>query len=397
MMGAMGKRRAGVRPHSAGGRRASHTAAPTGAPRDADVLDVPVVVIGGGQAALATGYHLRRAGMRALEDFVILDDARSAGGAWSHVWESLRLFSPSDHSSLPGWPMPASKDGFPTAEHVRRYLAAYEERYGFEVRRPVRVTAVTRDESDGRLLVQAADVVLRAEAVVSATGTWSRPFWPSRPGAAEFGGLQIHSVSYRNAEEFAGQRVVVVGGGNTAAQILAEVSTVAETTWVTREPPRFMPDHVDGRTLFAVATRRSQALAAGVDAVPTGVSELGDVVMVPSVRAARGRGVLVAEPMFDRFAPGEVVWSDGRSAPADAVIWCTGFRPALDHLRPLRVRNADGAVDTVGTRSVLEPRLHLVGYGDWTGPASATLIGVGRTAESAVAEIATLLDGRTSA
>src|SRR5690606_6966135 len=103
----------------------------------------------------------------------------------------------------PGWPMPASKDGFPTAEHVRRYLAAYEERYGFEVRRPARVTAVTRAESDGRLLVQAADVVLRAEAVVSATGTWSRPFWPSRPGAAEFGGLQIHSVSYRNAEEFA--------------------------------------------------------------------------------------------------------------------------------------------------------------------------------------------------
>ena len=75
--------------------------------------------------------------------------------------------------------------------------------------------------------------------------------------------------------------MVVVGGGNTAAQVLAEVSTVAETTWVTREPPRFMPDHVDGRALFDVATRRAKALAQGADVVPTGVSALGDVVMVP--------------------------------------------------------------------------------------------------------------------
>lgn len=359
-------------------------------------MDVPVVVIGGGQAALATGYHLRRAGLRALDDFVLLDDAPSAGGAWSHVWESLRLFSPSDHSSLPGWPMPASKDGFPSAEHVRRYLAAYEERYALEVRRPVRVTAVTREDATGRLLVHAGEVVLRAEAVVSATGTWSRPFWPTRPGAAQFGGLQIHSVSYRKADEFSGQRVVVVGGGNTAAQILAEVSELAaQTLWVTQRPPRFMPDGVDGRALFDVATRRAQAVAAGEPA-PTGVSDLGDIVMVPSVRAARDRGVLVAEPMFHRFGEHEVVWADGRSAPADVVIWCTGFRPALEHLRPLRVRNAAGTVDTDGTRSILEPRLHLVGYGDWTGPASATLIGVGRTAEAAVRDVLERLDGRTS-
>lgn len=357
-------------------------------------MDVPIVVVGGGQAALATGYHLRRAGLRALEDFVILDEGTGPGGAWSHVWESLRLFSPSDHSSLPGWPMPATKDGYPSADHVRRYLAAYEERYALQVRRSVRVTSVTRDE-DGRLLVDAGEVVLRAEAVVSATGTWSRPFWPTRPGAAEFGGLQLHSASYRDAAELAGRRVVVVGGGNTAAQLLAEVSKVAETTWVTQRPPRFMPDGVDGRDLFAVATRRAKAIVAG-DAAPAGVGSLGDIVMVPSVREARDRGVLVAEPMFDRFAPGEVVWADGRRAPADVVLWCTGFRPALEHLRPLRLRNAEGTVDTVGTRSVAEPRLHLVGYGDWTGPASATLIGVGRTAGDAVAEILERVVTRTS-
>lgn len=357
-------------------------------------MDVPVVVIGGGQAGLATGYHLQRAGLSPLDDFVILDDATAPGGAWPHTWESLRLFSPAEHSSLPGWPMPPH-DGFPTAAHVQEYLAAYEERYALAVRRPVRVTAVTRDEEADRLLVHTDEVVLRAQAVVSATGTWQRPFWPVRPGAATFTGRQLHAASYRRPDEFAGQRVVVVGGGNTGAQVLAEVSTVASTTWVTQQPPRFMPDEVDGRELFAVATRRAKAVAEGDTSQP-GVGSLGDVVMVPSVRDARERGVLVAEPMFHELTAEGVRWADGRTARVDAVIWCTGFRPALEHLRPLRLRNAEGTVDTRGTRSVVEPRLHLVGYGDWTGPASATLVGVGRTAGAAVADIVGRLGARTS-
>ncbi|WP_326951287.1 MULTISPECIES: hypothetical protein [unclassified Amycolatopsis] len=91
---------------------------------------------------------------------------------------------------------------------------------------------------------------------------------------------------------------------------------------------------------------------------------------------------------FDEHGP---VWSDGTRLHADAVIWCTGFRPALSHLAPLRLRNAGGRIATDGTRTVDESRLHLLGYGDWTGPASATLIGVGLTARAAVADIANLV------
>ena len=113
--------------------------------------------------------------------------------------------------------------------------------------------------------------------------------------------------------------------------------------------------------------------------------------MVDSVKGARDRGVLRARPMFTRLTPTGVAWPGDTEQCADAVIWCTGFRPALDHLRPLGVVEADDRVAVAGTRSVTQPRLWLVGYGEWTGAASATLIGVTRTARSTVTEIAAAL------
>lgn len=135
-----------------------------------------------------------------------------------------------------------------------------------------------------------------------------------------------------------------------------------------------------------MATARRRALDAGRPD-PGGVAGLGDVVMVPPVREARQRGALVARPMFARLTRTGVAWPDGTEQGADVVLWCTGFRPDLAHLAPLGLRGANGQIATAGTRAIAEPRLHLVGYGDWTGPGSATLIGVGRTAREAVAEV----------
>ena len=335
-----------------------------------------VLVIGGGQAGLAAGYYLRRAGL----DYVILDAQSQSGGAWRHGWASLRLFSPAEYSPLPGWGMPRQEgEEFPTAGHVVDYLRAYEKRYDLRVRRPVHVKAV-RATDDG-LEVDTSVGTLRARYVISATGTWECPYVPEVPGRDEFSGRQLHTVDYYSPEPFRGQRVVVVGGGNSGAQILAEVSQVADTTWVTLRPPRFMPDGVDGRVLFGVATRHAQQGA------QESVSGLGDVVMVPSVRAARDRGVLTALPMFQRLTARGVAWADGTEQDCDAVIWCTGFRPNLTHLASLGLAAAADRVPTVGTRSVGEPRVYLVGYGDWTGSASATLVGAGRTAKATVAEI----------
>jgi hypothetical protein len=187
--------------------------------------------------------------------------------------------------------------------------------------------------------------------------------------------------------------VLVVGGGNSGAQILAEVSQVADATWVTLKEPTFLPDHVDGRYLFDQATARYRAQQEGRP-VPKPAS-LGDIVMVPPVRDARERGVLWSVRPFDRFTGEGVVWPDGRDERIDAVIWCTGFKPALEHLRPLGVIEPSGRVELEGNRSFREPRIWLVGYGDWTGFASATLIGVGRSARAVAAEIERVLAGKT--
>ncbi|MDS1269095.1 ArsO family NAD(P)H-dependent flavin-containing monooxygenase [Lipingzhangella sp. LS1_29] len=346
-------------------------------------MDVDVAVVGAGQAGLAAGYHLRRTGL----DFVLLDDQPQPGGAWQHYWDSLRLFSPAAHSPLPGWWMPEQPGAeFPTARHVVDYLSAYEQRYQLPIYRPVRVATV--HERGPRLELTTDQGLWRTRAVISATGTWSHPHVPRYPGGDTYQGRQLHTVHYRSGHEFEGQRVVIVGGGNSAAQILAEVSQYAETLWVARREPRFMPDDIDGRVLFDVATRSMATRAQGMDDT-VDVSRLGDIVMVPSVRAARSRGVLKAHPMFEALTSTGVVWGQGREQWAcDAVIWCTGFRPALGHLAGMDLFDVSGHIPTTGTRAHHDPRVHLLGYGDWTGRASSTIIGAGRTAKAAVRELA---------
>lgn len=343
-----------------------------------------VIVIGGGQSALAVGYYLRRTNL----SFAILDDGRAPGGAWQHTWASLRLFSPAQWSSLPGRLMSGGTAYYPTRDEALAYLADYETRYALPLVRPMRVTRVEVAGERLRVITQAGAWIARA--VVSATGTWSTPNVPRLPDDDRFAGRLIHSAHYGSPTEFAGQRVVVVGGGNSGAQIVADLAGGATVTWATRRPPTFLPDEIDGRYLFGEAIARYRALTEGAATPPPRL--LGNIVMVESVRRARERGALKAVPMFGSFVNDGVIWWDGRRTREDAVIFATGFRPALDHLATLAAVGPNGRIEVRGTRSVREPRLWLVGYGEWTGYASATLIGVGRTARATVDEIAGALD-----
>jgi cation diffusion facilitator CzcD-associated flavoprotein CzcO len=180
--------------------------------------------------------------------------------------------------------------------------------------------------------------------------------------------------------------VLVVGGGNSGAQIMAEVAPLARALWVTLEEPLFLPDDVDGRVLFERAVARMKA---GPSDIPVG--GIGDIVMVPPVKAARERGDLTSARPFERFTATGVVWPDGSELAVDAIIWCTGFRPALDHLCGLDVIEDDARVLVEGQRSIKEPRLWLAGYGDWTGPGSATLMGAARTAREIAAALVSAL------
>ncbi|WP_266203328.1 ArsO family NAD(P)H-dependent flavin-containing monooxygenase [Pontibacter kalidii] len=340
-----------------------------------------LIIIGGGQSALACAYFLRRTNL----NYLILDDQEAAGGAWQHAWDSLTLFSPSEHSSLPGWLMPKSRQAFPAREEVIRYLRQYEERYRLPVKRPVQVQAVQRGLNGGFIL-QTTDGTYRTRAVISATGTWQKPYVPPIPGRDSFKGLQLHSSRYKNPEPLRGKRVLVVGEGNSGAQILADASEVAETVWATSTTPRFLPDDVDGRVLFDVASAKYYAQKEGREFKAEHLN-LGNIVMVPPVKAARERNVLHAVRTFKAMDETGVIWQDGSHGQFDAVIWCTGFRPALDHLASLDVLTAEGKVRTEGTRAVNCPGLWLVGYGNWTGFASATLIGVGRSARETVKQV----------
>ena len=281
---------------------------------DSRVRDV--LVIGAGQSGLAVGYYLRRAGV----SFALLDAEKAPGGAWPHAWDSLRLFSPADASSLPGWLMPRPADGgYPTRQHTIDYLTEYERRYELPVQRPVRVERVTQDVRG--FVVATSAGIWTCRALICATGTWSSPFVPAYPGQDIFQGLQLHSAHYSSPKAFAGKRVLIVGGGNSGAQVLAEVSKVADTIWVTEKAPRFLPDDVDGRVLFTQATQRYKAQEGRVAVAPP--PTLGDVVMVDSVKEARARNVLHSVRPFAHFTATGVAWPDGRHEEIDAVIWCT--------------------------------------------------------------------------
>lgn len=338
-----------------------------------------VIVVGGGQSGLSAGYHLRRTDL----DYIILDQEEAPGGAWQHFWNSLRLFSPAKWSSLPGVIMSGGPDYYPTKDETIDYLQTYEEKYDIRVERPVKVRSVRKD--DGLFHLETSGGAYQSRALVSATGTFRNPYVPDIPGMNMFDGVLIHSSEYRSPEYFKGQRVAIVGGGNSGAQILAEVSKVADTLWITQKPPHFLPDDVDGRYLFDVATKLYYARKQGKEFEPP---SLGDIVMVDPVKEARGRGELQSiSPSFQRFDGNTLVWTDGREETVDAIIFCTGFDPALDYLQGLDNIDQNDKIRTRGTRAAAIRGLWLVGYGNWTGFASATLIGVGRSARKTVKEI----------
>lgn len=336
------------------------------------------MVIGAGQAGLSSAYFLRKSGF----GFVVLDGNDGPGGAWRHRWPSLTFRNVHGLHDLPGLPLGAADERRKASEVVADYFDRYERTWGFDVRRPAPVTAVHR--TDGGLLVSSSAGAFPARAVISATGTWTRPFWPSYPGRSSFRGRQLHAADYLGPDEFAGRHVVVVGGGTTAVQLLLELSTVATTTWVTRRPPVFRdaPFTEDvGRAAVAMVDRRVRA---GLP--PASVVSVTGLVRTPEIAAASATGVLDRHPMFDHITPDGVAWSDGRAQQADVILWSTGFRAALDHLAPLKIREPGGGIRMDGTRVVAEPRLHLVGYGP-----SASTIGANRAGRAAVRELRELL------
>lgn len=338
------------------------------------------IIIGGGQAGLSMAYFLRRNKI----DYLVLDSNSISGGSWLDTWDSLRLFSPTEYNSLSGWPMPKSKQEYPTRNEFITYLKKYEERYKMNIKRNINVISVTKKKSV--FVIQTNQEVFYAKTVVSATGTAKKPYIPKYTNHELYEGIELHSIDFKNTDHLIGKRVLIVGGGNSGAQILAEVSKVASTQWVTLKEPVFLPDNVDGRYLFNTASNNYRNKGKNQETV-----NLGNVVMIDVVKDARKRNVLSSKRPFLSFFNKGVVWADGTKEDFDVVIWCTGFKANLEHLKDLGIVE-NNKILTKGTNSVLEPKLWLLGYGNWTGFASATIYGVGKTARKTASEIQSILE-----
>jgi len=344
------------------------------------VEDLDAVVIGAGQAGLSASYHLQRRGI----SHVVLDADEAPGGAWQHRWDSLTMQDVHGIAALPdAEPPELSTERANVA--VPAYYADYERAHHLPVVRPVQVDAVT-EAGDGLLEVRAGRRSWITRTVVNATGTWSRPFVPSYPGANTFRGRQLHTHAYPGPEPFRGRRVVVVGGGASAVQLLGEIAPVADDTlWVTRREPVWRTDDFTpdvGRAAVALVEDRVRR---GLP--PSSVVSVTGLKLRDQEREAARLGAYERHPMFTSIEPDGVRLPDGTLWPADVILWATGFRPAVGHLAPLHLTSAHGGIQLDGTASVADRRIQLVGYGP-----SASTIGANRAGRVAARGVATWLD-----
>lgn len=335
------------------------------------------VVIGAGQAGLATGYHLQQAGV----DFAILEANETAGGAWGNYYDSLELFSPAGYSSLPGMPFPHDPHRYPRRDEVVGYLAAYAERFRLPIRTGVRVARVSREGVLFCLEVAGGETVW-AQTVVVATGSFGNPHWPVLEGQADFVGQVSHAADYRQPAPLAGQRVVVVGGGNTAVQIAVELAQAADVTLASRQPIRFAPQRIGRRDVHFWLT------GSGLDQLPVGqwlgVKVTEAVLDRGRYRAALGQQRPERRPMFSRFWREGVVWADGQEERVDHVIYATGYRPQVPFLAEWGGGKAAEYPHQKGGISQLVAGLYFVGLPWQRSHRSATLRGVGPDAEYVV-------------
>ena len=350
------------------------------------------VVIGGGQAGLSVGYHLKKQG----RPFLILDANERIGDAWRKRWDSLRLFTPARYSGLTGWRFPAPAFSFPTKDEMADYLKAYAARFDLPVRTGVKVDGLSR-EGD-RFVVASGKRRFEAKHVVVATGANQVPKVPAFAGELHSSIVQLHSSQYRHPSQLQDGAVLVVGAGNSGAEIAFEVSRT-HSTYLSGKPSGQLPvRHGPAAARFVLPVVRfvghhvlTLRTPIGRKAQPRFISHGAPLIRVKlkDLAAAGVRQV----PRTVGIEDGRPVLVDGRVLDVSNVIWCTGFReefpwidlPIFDeNERPLHERGV-----VVG-----EPGLYFVGLLFQYAGTSDVLPGVGRDAEYIAMHIARNLTPR---
>lgn len=343
-----------------------------------------VVVIGAGQAGLAAAYHLKK---REL-NFVVLDANDGPGGAWRHRWDSLTLDAAHHIHELPGYSLPQNTGETPASQVVSEYYRGYEEKFSLPVQRPVQVRTLQRQKDSFTVITDHGE--FSTKTVISATGTWDKPHWPYYPGITKFTGLQQHTHDFRTVDDYHHKRTLVVGGGASAVQFLIQLADAGvQTFWSTRQPPQWNSDirseSTSGRENWGRNVEKSVLARTTSGEVPLSVVSATGLQLHPHYQKAIATGVLVSRGKISQLSETTVTFNDSSVEKIDAILWATGFRAALDHLRELHLRTNHGGINMLDSvRVAADDRLFLVGYGP-----SASTLGATRAGRAAAVAAAT--------
>ncbi|WP_313892380.1 NAD(P)-binding domain-containing protein [Psychrobacillus sp.] len=343
-----------------------------------EILDT--IVIGGGQAGLASGYHLQKKGLQ----YLILEASSQVGGSWPHYYDSLKLFSPAGYSSMPGMNFPGEQDRYPKRDEVVRYLQQYSTEFKLQIQTNQYVESVEKDEVGFTIHTRTGDI-FQTRTIINATGSFNNPFIPNIASQDEFKGLTLHSSKYRNTEKFINQRVVVVGRGNSAVQIAAELAEVSRTSLAVLQPVQFVKQRVLGKDLHfwfkLIGFDKFPFWRFGTTAPNSSVVDDMD-----QYKERLAAGKPDQQTMFKSFYENGVIWPNGKNEPVDVVIYATGFRPELPYLRKIGALDTEGnPIHKAGISNV--PGLYYVGMEGQRSFASATLRGVGSDAQFVVKKL----------
>ncbi|HEX3205200.1 MAG TPA: FAD-dependent oxidoreductase [Propionibacteriaceae bacterium] len=357
-----------------------------------DAERIETVVVGGGQAGLSIGYHLARRGL----SFVILDANERIGDSWRKRWDSLRLFTPARFNGLDGMPFPGPGYSFSTKDEVADYLETYAARFRLPVRTGVRVKHLSRNGA--RFLVDAEPWQFEADNVVVAMGSYQLPRLPVFAGSLDPDIVQLHSAAYRNVAQLREGRVLVVGVGNSGAEIALDVAA-SRQTWLAGTESGRVPFHHGGALarhlflplMFRVIGHRVLTIRTPVGRKmrPKLLSHAAPLVRVKPADIAAAGIQRVSRVVGTR--DGLPVLEDERVLPVENVIWCTGFRPDFSWIDlPVFDGQNKEPKEPIHARGIVadEPGLYFVGLAFLYAMSSGFLPGVGRDAEHVVKHIA---------
>ncbi|SDO00189.1 NAD(P)/FAD-dependent oxidoreductase [Geodermatophilus sp. DSM 45219] len=340
---------------------------------------VDVLVVGAGQAGLGTAYRLQRLGVRDL----LMVDAGEVGQSWLDRWDSLQLFTPRRFSQLPGLRFPSGPTPTPSREEIAGYLRDYARRWGLPVREQTPVRRLTRD-GDG-FCAETPGGEVRARQVVVASGAFRHPYVPA--AARDLAVPQLHSADYRSPDDVPPGRVLVVGGGNSAAQLAVELSASHDVTVASAREPRYLPERALGVSLFdwllvsgVLNADRDRPLARRIRA-------RGDAVVGRDLDRLRRQGAVRVLPQRVVSAAGDRVGlSDGSTELVASVLWCTGFAPDTGWVDVPGALDDDGAPRHHRGASPV-PGLHWMGLPWQTRVNSGLVDGVDRDARRTAARV----------